>query len=64
MRPTRIWVHPDFKKKLRSQAAEEELSVVDLTEELSRISNSAVDGLPKIGKSNEKKKRHGFTFRL
>jgi hypothetical protein len=36
MNQVRLWVHPEFKKKLKREAAEQDLSILELTEKLSR----------------------------
>jgi|TARA_Y100000310_G_C20526592_1_gene736360 hypothetical protein len=38
MKQIRMWVAPKFKKKLKKKAAEEEMSILELTEEMSRES--------------------------
>jgi len=56
MTEVRLWVHPNFKKKLKKEAADKEISVVKLTEELADDSNKM---LRKI--KNGKK---AFSFRI
>jgi len=48
---TRIWVHPDFRRKLRTLAGESDMSLLDLTETLAR-------------KNEKKKKKPEFEFKF
>lgn len=52
---TRLWVHPAFKKLLKKEAAEKEISVVDLTKEISNLNSQSF-----MNYGEEKKKKFKF----
>lgn len=53
-KPVILWVHPNFKKKMKVEAANQEISVIKFTEMLSNDN----DEVPRIVKKKP------FTFRL
>ena len=53
-RPVVLWVHPDFKKKLKVESAEHELSIIEFTRRLAQCKEEV--------KEVERGKK--FTFRL
>lgn len=56
MTEVRLWVHPNFKKKLKKEAADRDLTVVKLTEELAEDSKEMLDDI--------KKERKWFNFKV
>ncbi len=56
MNEVRVWVHPKFKRKLKREAADRDLTVVKLTEELAEDSKEMLDDI--------KKEKKGFSFRI
>ena len=56
-RPVVVWVHPDFKKKLKVESAEAEISIIEFTRKLAHESKECDgDGLGV--------KRGRFNFRI
>lgn len=39
MRQVRIWVHPEFKKKMKKEAIEQETTILQLSENLAKDMN-------------------------
>ena len=56
MKQVRLWVHPDFKRKIKKEATEKDLSVLRYTQSLADSNNEFMRGL------NERKKR--FRIRI
>ena len=55
MSEVRIWVHPKFKKKLKKEAVEREMSIIELTERLAEDVDSIIE-------RKKGGKRFGFGF--
>ena len=47
MKPTRMWVDPDFKRKLKRMAVDSNMNIIDLTEELAKDEKKR-KGLPEF----------------
>jgi len=57
IKQTQMWVHPSFKKKLKRQALDEDISVLCLTRKLG-------DELKTVEKKVLKKRKNGFNFQI
>jgi len=54
IKPVRLWVHPDYKRKIKIEAAEQGKKIIELTEELAHDCNKI--------KKTERKKEVKFGF--